>query len=274
VLRAILAEPTFELIPLKRADTAAAYLPPKATVSVTSSASKGINATLQLTESLQAAGFRAVPHLAARLIRDRPHLRDVLARLVASGANRAFVVAGDADERGDYADGLALLRDMAELGLLPSEIGIPCYPQGHPFIADHQLLGALRAKAAFATYMTTQLCFDADKTSSWLAARHAEGLSLPAHIGVPGVCEPTRLLSIGARIGVTDTGRFVRKNTGLLARVIRSGGFYRPNSLLEALAARLAHAETPVGLHIYTFNAVRSTEEWRRSLLSRLAADP
>src|SRR5439155_23924762 len=106
-----------------------------------------------------AIGFRAVPHLSARMVRDRAHLSDLIAWLEGSGVNRAFVVGGDTKEPGAYPDGLSMLRAMAELGHPLAEIGIPAYPQGHAFIADRPLLDALRAKAPYASYMTTQLCF-------------------------------------------------------------------------------------------------------------------
>ena len=168
--------PTFELVPLKNALDQAAFLPPGATVSVTASPAKGIEATVDLGEQLQARGFRAVPHLSARMIRDRAHLAELLAWLDGAGVDRAFVVGGDAKEPGDYPDGLSLLRAMAEIGHPLAEIGIPAYPQGHAFIADAPLLEALRAKAAFASYMTTQLCFDPAAIARWLAARRAEGI--------------------------------------------------------------------------------------------------
>jgi methylenetetrahydrofolate reductase (NADPH) len=272
-LAAVLGAPTFELVPLKNALAQAAFLPPGATVSVTASPARGLEATIALSEQLQAAGFHAVPHLAARMIRDRAHLRDIVTWLEGVGADRAFVVGGDAQEPGAYPDGLSLLREMAEIGHPLSEIGIPCYPQGHAFIADAPLLGALRAKAAFASYMTTQLCFDPGAIATWLVARRAEGLALPAHIGIPGVAEPHRLLAISARIGVVDTHRFLVKNTRFVARLIRSGGFYRPDGLLEGLAPLMADPAAGVAdLHVYTFNAVDVTEAWRRRYLAALRA--
>ena len=160
---------------------------------------------------------------------------------------------------------------MAEIGHPLAEIGIPAYPQGHAFIADGPLLDALRAKAAFASYMTTQLCFDPGAIATWLAARRAEGLTLPVHLGVPGVAEPQRLLAISARIGVADTHRFLVKNTRFIARLIRSGGFYRPDGLLEGLAPHVADAPNRiVDVHLYTFNAVDVTERWRSGYLDRL----
>ena len=272
-LARLLRAPTFELVPLKNAMDQAAFLPPGATVSVTASPAKGIEATVALCEQLQASGFRAVPHLSARMVRDRGHLVDLVAWLEGAGVDRAFVVGGDAKEPGDYPDGLSLLREMAEIGHPLSEIGIPCYPQGHAFIADGPLLEALRAKAAFASYMTTQLCFDPGAIATWVAARRAEGLALPIHVGVPGVAEPHKLLAISARIGVADTHRFLTKNLRFVARLVRSGGFYRPDALLEGLAPHLADpAAGIVDLHMYTFNAVDTFETWRRAYRAKLGS--
>ena len=241
-------------------------------MSVTASPAKGIEATVALCEALQARGFRAVPHLSARMVRDRAHLRDLIAWLEGAGVDRAFVVGGDEKEPGDYPDGLSLLREMAEIGHPLAEIGIPCYPQGHSFIPDAPLAQALRDKAAYASYMTTQLCFDPVAIGSWLAARRAEGLTLPVHIGLPGVAEPHKLLAITARIGVADTHRFLTKNARFVARLIRSGGYYRPDGLLDGLAPIVANPAAGVAdVHLYTFNNVAATEAWRRRFIDSLA---
>ena len=270
-LARLLRAPTFELIPLKTSMAQAAFLPAGATVSVTASPAKGIEATVALCEQLQAAGFRAVPHLSARMVRDRAHLVDLIAWLEGAGVDRAFVVGGDAKEPGDFPDGLSLLREMAEIGHPLSEIGIPAYPQGHAFIADGPILDALHAKAAFASYMTTQLCFDPGAIATWIAARRAEGLRLPVHVGVPGVAEPQKLLAISARIGVADTHRFLVKNVRFVTKLVRSGGFYRPDGLLEGIAPHLADPTAGiVDLHMYTFNAVDAFESWRRQYLDKL----
>ena len=268
----VLEAPTFELIPLRNSMDQAAFLPAGATVSVTASPAKGIEATIALCEQLQGHGFRAVPHVSARMIRDRAHLADLLASLEGAGVDRAFVVGGDAKEPGAYPDGLSLLREMAEIGHPLGEIGIPGYPQGHAFIADGPLVEALRAKAAFASYITTQLCFDPAAIATWLAARRAEGIDLPVHVGIPGVAEPQKLLTIAARIGVADTHRFLVKNVRFVTRLIRSGGFYRPDGLLEGLAGPSADPAMGItGLHIYTFYAVEATEVWRKSTLAGLS---
>jgi methylenetetrahydrofolate reductase (NADPH) len=268
----VLANPKFELLPLKSVDAQVAFLPPGATVSVTASPAKGIEATVDLTVRLAEQGFLAIPHLSARMIRDRAHLQSLLATLTAGGIARAFVVGGDADQPGDFPDGLSLLRAMADLGHPFTEIGIPCYPQGHATIPDDRLLAALAEKQAFATSMTTQLCFDPKSIRTWLLDRRADGINLPVTIGIPGVAELHKLIEISARIGVRDSRRFVTKNTALVGRILRPGG-YRPDGLLATLAPLLLDPVADVdGLHLYTFNQVETTEEWRQAYLAGLAA--
>jgi methylenetetrahydrofolate reductase (NADPH) len=264
----VLLDPTWELIPLKNAPEQASALPAGATISVTASPAKGIEATVDLAIELERAGFRAVPHLSARMIRDEHHLADLLATLIDAGIDRAFVVGGDAEVPGEYGDGLSLLQSMDDLGMLPREIGVPCYPQGHPSISDDVLLAALEAKARYATYMTTQLCFDAEAIARWLGDRRGQGIQLPVRLGIPGVAEIPKLISISARIGVRDASRFILKNRRFVGQLLKSGGVYKPTSLLEDLAPLISDpASKVIGLHVYTFNNVPATVEWRAATL-------
>jgi methylenetetrahydrofolate reductase (NADPH) len=266
-LERVLADPTFEIIPLKNAREQAAALPRGATVSVTASPGKGIEATVDLTIELEQSGLRAIPHLSARMIRDRAHLSELLSRLADAGIDRAFVVGGDADEPGEFLDGLSLLRAMADLGKAPSELGCPCYPQGHPDIPDAALEQALRDKAPFVRYMTTQLCFDPAAIERFIAARRAEGNTLQVKIGLPGVAEIPKLLSISARIGVKDASKFVLKNARFVGALLRSGGTYRPTALVNKLAPLIADPAADVlGFHVYTFNNVAATDAWRQAM--------
>ena len=53
--------------------------------------------------------------------------------------------------------------------------------------------------------------------------------------------------------------------------MVRSGGYYRPDGLLDGLAPLVADPSAGVaGLHFYTFNAVEATEAWRVRYLERL----
>jgi methylenetetrahydrofolate reductase (NADPH) len=243
-------------------------LPRRATLAITASPARGLDASVALAERLRGEGFEVVVHLAARMVADRSHLRRLLVRLRRGDLDRVFVIGGDAPTSGAYPDGLSLLHAMAELGHHFREIGIGCHPQGHPRIPDDRLLEALQAKAPFAHYMTTQLCFDAGALSGWVAARRRDGLELPVDIGVPGAIETAKLLLFSARVGVADASRFIVKYGSLVARLLRPGG-YRPDRLLTQLAPMLADPRTGVrGMHVYTFNQLQRTEGWRRQYLA------
>jgi methylenetetrahydrofolate reductase (NADPH) len=120
--------------------------------------------------------------------------------------------------------------------------------------------------------MTTQLCFDPKAIASFIAARRAEAITLPVKLGIPGVAEIPKLLSISARIGVKDASKFVLRNARFVGALLRSGGVYRPSKLVRDLAPLIADpAAAVIGFHVYTFNNVPATLEWRdreRSSLS------
>ncbi|HET7473820.1 MAG TPA: methylenetetrahydrofolate reductase [Candidatus Limnocylindrales bacterium] len=270
-LAGVLADPIFELLPLKSIGDQVPHLPPGARVSVTASPAKGIDATLDWAIRLQGEGFRAIPHLSARMIASRAVLAGLLDRARDGGLTHAFVVGGDADEPGEYLDGLSLLRAMADLGHPFTTIGCPAYPNGHPDIPSDALARALVDKAAFVDHVTTQMDFDTKAIAAWVRARRAEGFDRDVVIGVPGVADPQKLLSIAARIGVKDAKRFLVKNLRFVTGLARSGGFYKPTSFVEDLAPLVTDPAARVtGLHLYTFNAVEATESWRRSELAKL----
>ena len=272
-LAALVAAPKFELIPLANVLAEAAFLPPAATVTVTSSQAKGMAASVELCGSLRERGFDVVVHLSAHLIHDRTELRDLLRTLAGMGVRGAFVIGGDGEVSGEFPDGLSLIRAMAELGHDFSDVGVPCYPEGHPSMTPDRLDEVLTAKGAYADYMTSQMCFDAAVIASWLRARRASGLTLPLHLGLPGAAPLRRLMTISARIGVADSRRFLTKNTRFVSRLLLAPGGYRPDGLLDALAPLVADPQAGVtGLHIFTFNQVRSTEAWRARYLANLRA--
>ena len=76
------------------------HLPADRVVTITSSPSKGLEATLELSERLAGHGYAVVPHLAARMISGRAELAEIVDRLTGLGITRIFVPAGDAEPVG------------------------------------------------------------------------------------------------------------------------------------------------------------------------------
>src|SRR5918997_5267846 len=92
----LLRNSRFEILPLDGIeDQVREHLSTDVKVTVTASPRKGLEATLALSERLARAGYPVVPHLSARLVRDRAHLAEAVARLSAAGGHELFVPAGD-----------------------------------------------------------------------------------------------------------------------------------------------------------------------------------
>jgi len=273
-----LQRPRYEVLPLKgTAELVEQHVPREFPVTVTASPRRGIESTLVLTEALSRMGFIALPHLAARQVVDEAHLREVLHRVAAAGVSDVFVIAGDSQRPiGTFSDSGALLDAMDRLrqsgdAPMPPDIGIAGYPEGHPFISDDDLLRAMRLKQSIATYVVSQMCFDANTISTWLSRIRDVGVHLPLHVGVAGAVDQRKLLRIAGRIGVGSSARFLRKHRRGLVRVLRPGG-YRPDRFLQGLADDLADPSRGMaGLHVYTMGDVAATERWRRRALERLA---
>jgi methylenetetrahydrofolate reductase (NADH) len=270
-LRTLVADPKFELIPLANAIERAEDLPHAAAVTVTASPSHGIEATLDLAEALASRGHSAIPHLSAHMIRDRAHLADVLDRCRVAGLTRTFVVGGDAKDRGEFHDGLMLLRAIDEHGHPFTEIGVPSYPEGHIDIGDERLLEVLLEKQRYASYMATQMCFDPGAIVSWIARMRAEGVTLAVHVGTPGVAELTKLMAISARIGIADSARYLKKHRKMVGSLLTPGKF-GPDALLLGMAEAFGDPDARVeALHLFTFNQVGATRDWQRRMLAELA---
>src|SRR5213594_306763 len=136
----MLAAARFELVPNAALAQQIAYLPAKATVSVTSSPRRGLEPTLLLCERLADRGFRAVPHLSARLVEGHEHLDQIVRRLEDGGIGEVFVVGGDsARPAGPFDSALSLLRALAEKGHGFERVGIAGYPERHPLASDETL---------------------------------------------------------------------------------------------------------------------------------------
>ena len=264
----ILSRPRFEILPTKGAEEQADHLPKGAKVAVTCSPTKGIESTLRFSEGLLERGFRVVPHIAARLVADGAHLEKILRWFDEHGVREAYVIGGDAKEPvGPYASALELLCAMSQLEHGVGEVGIGGYPEGHPLIDDEELDRALLYKQPFASYVVTQLCFDADTILGWISAIRHKGIRLPVYVGLPGAVDRKKLLRVSLKVGVGDSVRFLRKQTGLVGMLLKPGG-YSPDELVKRLApyAGDEHYDI-VGLHLYTFNQVESTAQWRQRML-------
>jgi len=261
-----------EIFPARDIEKKLAVLERNSYVAVTCSPMKGIGATLSLTEHLVAAGFRVVPHIAAKNVRDRAHLASIITRLRELRVASIFVPGGDRPKpEGEFRTALELLTAISQIEHDFSDIGVAAHPEGHPNADDATMFEALRSKQELANYMVTQMCFDANALGSWLTRMRARGITLPVWIGLPGVINRALLLKTSLRIGVGDSLRYLGRNPGVAVELMKSA-VYKPDELLLGLAPFQADPACDIaGYHLFCFNQVQGTEAWRHQSLEALA---
>ena len=261
-------EAYMEIFPTASIESKLDVLEPRSYVAVTCSPTKGVDVTLDMVERIAQRGFKVVPHIAAKMVRDSSHLREIMNRLDDLPVISIFVPGGDAAKPiGDFSCALDLLRAISEFDHKFTEIGIAAHPEGHPSVTPGVLLEQLPEKQKFANYLVTQMCFDVNALTSWFREIRNLGVTLPAWIGLPGVSDRSTLIKTSLRIGVGDSIRYL-KNRGRIAAALLRSASYRPDDLLLDLAPYLVDPLYNIaGHHIYCFNQVERTEQWRHEFL-------
>jgi methylenetetrahydrofolate reductase (NADPH) len=271
VLR-LLENARYEVLPTPATEAKVVqHLPRDRVITVTASPSKGLEATLKLSECLARQGYVVVPHLAARMISSRAELAEIVDRLTGQRIKRVFVPAGDAAPVGEYRDALGLLEDLAGMGVPFEHIGITGYPESHPSIHDDVTVQSMWDKRLHATHIVSNLTFSAAVVRTWIARLRARGVTTPVLLGVPGPVERSKLLAMATKIGVGESTRYLAKNKGMFARIAAPGGFTGERFVLDCARSVGGSSAGLEGLHVFTFNQIAETERWRTELIGRLS---
>lgn len=270
----LLTNARFELMPFDSFDDEITYLPDDATIAITTSPQLGIDKTVQRAEQAARQGYDVVPHIAARYVSDQKQLEDIVCRLTDVGVTDIFVPGGDREEpAGAFESAHDLLVTLDSMECSFEEVGITGYPEGHAFLDEKTLADAMAKKEPYATYIVTQLCYDPETVLEWIERLRERDIALPIEIGIPGVMNYQRLITISRKVGVGDSIRFLTKTTGVLGfvrQLVGSRGVYKPDTLIDGLTPYVNDETYDIrGVHIYTFNQTADTEAWRRERLSR-----
>jgi methylenetetrahydrofolate reductase (NADPH) len=125
----------------------------------------------------------------------------------------------------------------------------------------------LARKAPLATHLATQICFDPEAIARWIARIRERGIELPVLLGMAGAVNRRKLIEVSLRVGVGPSVKYVSKYGGLVARLMKRGG-YRPDAFVTLIEPYLSNPAYGIeGFHVFTFNQVEATEAWRRGVV-------
>lgn len=272
MLANMLDSASFELYPEDGLAEKASKLSKKSHLAITCTSKKGLEYTLDTTIRLKKKGYKAYPHVVARLVQDENHIKRINNQLKNNNIHEVFVAAGDlAQPVGLYESSMSLLCAWEKVGFPYKHIAITGYPEGHPQIPEEKLVEALKQKQAFSMRnnidmrIITQLCFNADTLVRWACLLKKQGIALPVIVGIPGPCNGLRLLQFAIKCGVGQSLKFITSKKILGKNIGMHLAFkYKPDELITQI---LKHSKFPqsniVGFHFYTFNNIDSLTEWK-----------
>jgi methylenetetrahydrofolate reductase (NADPH) len=152
-----------EVIPVPKIEQKLETISRDTHLAITCSPTKGVDETIELSEILVDMGFNVTPHVAAKCVTNESHLVSIVGKLQEKGIESIFVPGGDKPEpAGDFKNAYELLNCLNGIDHRIKNIGIAAHPEGHPDIKDEVLIEELQKKKSLATYIVTQMCFDAE----------------------------------------------------------------------------------------------------------------
>jgi methylenetetrahydrofolate reductase (NADPH) len=269
-VRRLLEDPQVEILPEDGVeDVVAECLPEGTLVRVACIPDEGSDRSVEVACRISTRGYRAIPHITARTVRDRHHLEALLAKMRAAGVRRGFFPGGDNKAAvGQYSSAVELLDDLAGIDHQLVEVGIAGYPEEHKFIPTPVVLEGLRRKQEVATSLSSELCFNPDQIVTWLRGLRAAGIALPVHIGIAGVVPVRRLAAALRDFGLRTGVAYLRKQHGLMRTLLR--GNFAPDNALNGLSSYLDDPDLGElrGFYLVTLQSIGPTETWRQQRLS------
>lgn len=243
------------------------YVPRGKKVFVTFLANSRLEETLHACEVLAQQGYHAVPHLAARHLRDEAEFLRAL-DFVKTRGNEALFLAGGGDVvRGKFKDTFDF---MAQSAFAEARLGryiFAGHPEGNGDIGAQKVAQAEEAKWAWAmqhgvqSALMTQFVFQATPVVAWAKRLAERGLHFPLYIGIPGVASLGSLIKHAQHCGIGVSMGFLLKQRSSMMSLLN---LQKPNQLIYQLALARKQGLLPYfsRLHFYPLGGLVETLNW------------
>lgn len=216
-------------------------------------------------------GYPVMPHVPARIIKDRATLADWIARYRGeAGVDQALLLGGGiSTPAGDFDSSMQLL----ETGLFDGfrRLHVAGHPEGNRDIdsdgGDRLVMEALRWKQDFSTRtdaqmaIVTQFAFAAAPIIAWADRLRTEGIDLPIHVGIAGPATLQSLIKFAIACGVGPSLRVLQKRAMDVSRLLLP---CEPTDVLADLAAHMAaHPDGNIThVHFFPLGGIPGNAAW------------
>ena len=238
-----------------------------------------------ITEMVPAAkrlndeGFTVMPHIPARVIKNKAMLGDWLSMYQnEAGVDEALLIAGGSPKPiGDYDSSIKLIEsglfDLAGF----KRLHIAGHPEGNKDIdPDGEIKNvseALSWKQEFSKRtdaemaIATQFCFDANVVKKWMDDIKDDGIDIPIHIGIAGPAKLQTILKFSIECGIGSSMKILTKRAKDITKLLLP---YEPTQVLRDLAEY--KAKDPKfnieQVHFFPFGGIKQTSDWVREVLN------
>ena len=224
--------------------------------------------SIEAAERLSSIDMIPVPHIAARRLKSRDHLEELLGEFCSRAKVRqVLIIAGDSPQIvGPYASSSQVIATglFERFGI--ERIFIGAHPEGSPDISSAQLNEALQWKSDYAKTSSAQFEFVTQFTfsSSEVIALEKKirdmDIPLPMRVGVPA---PANLLTLFKFAKICGMGASVRqwaKREAMLKNLVRD---FSADGFISELENAQTHQSVKFsGLHVYSFGGYHSAAKW------------
>ena len=238
-----------------------------------------------ITEMVPAAkrlndeGFTVMPHIPARVIKNKAMLGDWLSMYQnEAGVDEALLIAGGSPKPiGDYDSSIKLIEsglfDLAGF----KRLHIAGHPEGNKDIdPDGEIKNvseALSWKQEFSKRtdaemaIATQFCFDANVVKKWMDDIKDDGIDIPIHIGIAGPAKLQTVLKFSIECGIGSSMKVLTRRAKDITKLLLP---YEPTQVLKELAEY--KAKDPKfnieQVHFFPFGGIKQTSDWVREVLN------
>ncbi len=248
-------------------------LEPKTCVNVTFLPGSDPKDTYLVAKRLHEEGMIPIPHIAARSVKDKKHLEQILSTLAKNASvNEVLVIGGGVNKPiGEFESSMQILKTGILQANGITKIGVAGHPEGSPDISDDAIRQALYEKNELATrenldmYIETQFCFEAEMVLAWEKKVRKDGNKLPIRIGIPGPATIKTLFKFAQISGIGPSMKFISKQARNLAKLMT---VQSPHLLLAEVAKVMEEDKDCLikHFHFYPFGGFLRTAKYAKAI--------